>query len=223
MLFKNSKEKIFCIGLNKTGTTSLGVFFEQEDYKVAKQRDGELLLKNYIERDFASIIKFVEKSHANVYQDVPFSLPYTFPHLDNAFPNSKFILTVRNNSEDWYNSIFKFHSNFYNKGSKPSYESLLNAEYVYKGWSWNLMNNVFIKDKCSLYDKNEFIGVYENHIKMVSDYFKNKPEKLIAVNLSRNEDFQKLCAFLKINTTKKNFPEITSGDILSQNFKCDFL
>ncbi len=223
MLFKKSKQKIFCIGLNKTGTTSLGLFFENVEYKVAKQREGELLLKPYINRDFKDITKYVIKSKYNVFQDIPFSLPLTFPHLDDSIPNSKFILTVRNNSEDWYNSILKFHSDFYNKGFKPTYESLVNSKYMYKGWSWDIMNEVYIKDKNNLYNKKEFIAVYDNHINSVLNYFKNKPESLIVINLSKDEDFERLCQFLKISTTKKCFPRITSEDIVNKNYDCKFL
>ena len=78
MLFKNSKQKIFCIGLNKTGTTSLGLFFEKAGFNVAKQHEGELLLRSYINRDFKEITKYVTKSKYSVFQDVPFSLPLTF-------------------------------------------------------------------------------------------------------------------------------------------------
>jgi hypothetical protein len=223
MKFKNSKQKIFCIGLNKTGTTSLGSFFEKLGFNVAKQLEGELLLKAYINRDFNNIIKYVSKSKYYVFQDVPFSLPFTFPHLDNSISNSKFILTVRNSSEDWYNSILKFHSDFYNSGLKPSFDSLLNSNYVYKGWSWDLMNDVFIKDKFNLYDKKEFIAIYDNHLKTVLKYFKDKPERLIVINLSVDEDFDRLCQFLKISTTEKGFPRITSEDIVSKNYDCKFL
>jgi len=222
-MFKKNKEKIFCIGLNKTGTTSLGSFFEKNSFKVANQNEGELLLKSYLARDFNSIIGYVKKSKSSVFQDVPFSLPFTFPHLDLAFPNSKFILTIRNSDDDWYQSILKFHSDFYNNEKKPTYESLENSKYVYKGWSAKVMLDVFIENKENMYDKEEFKKVYNTYNKSVIDYFKNKPDKLIVINLSLKNDFERLCSYLKISTNENCFPKISSKDILNGNYNCEFL
>src|SRR5690606_9027316 len=126
-------------------------------YIVESQRKGELLLKNYIDRNFDAIIKHCNKTPSSVFQDVPFSLPFTFPHLDNAFPDSKFILTIRENSDVWYQSILKFHSDFFNKGKEPTYESLKNSNYVYSGWSWDFIQEVFINDKTLMYNKEIFV------------------------------------------------------------------
>src|SRR5690606_36194360 len=173
-LLKNHKPKIFCIGLNKTGTTSLGAFLEEQGLQVERQVKGERLLKPYLERDFKVIIKSCKRSSCNVFQDVPYSLPYTFMHLHTAFPNAKFILTVRDTPEQWYQSILTFHSQQFNKGLKPDVESLKNSKYIYKGWAWDLMNEVFIKNNPSIYDKKSFIKVYNNHNETIIDYFKNQ-------------------------------------------------
>jgi len=223
MKFFNKQPKIFCIGLNKTGTTSLGAFLEHSGFIVDKQSYGEGLLSNYLKRDFKSIIKHCKNSKAEVFQDVPFSLPYTFCHLDNAFPNSKFILTIRNSNEQWYESILKFHSDKFNKGSKPTYKSLINSNYVYKGWMWDLMNDVFFKNNENTYDRQGFIDVYDSYVASVKSYFRNTPNKLIIINLSKENDFKRVCEFLDINSNLKTFPKITSADILVKNYDCEFL
>lgn len=223
MVFKSSRPKIFCIGFNKTGTTSLGYFLEQSGYKVAKQREGERLLPQYIDRDFKAIISYCKKSSSEVFQDVPFSLPNTFVHLDNAFPKSKFVLTLRDSADQWYRSILNFHSKIYNKGEWPTAESLKQSKYIYKGWSWDLMHNVFDTSAENMYSKNEFVEKYEKHIDHVRDYFKNKEDKLIEINLSETKDFSKLCDFLNLETEHTEFPRITSQDIASKNFECKFL
>ena len=81
-IFKN-KPKIFCIGQNKTGTTTIESVLKSFNYKLGNQVQGELLLDTWYERDFKKIIKFCKTAEA--FQDVPFSLPYTFQHLDVAF------------------------------------------------------------------------------------------------------------------------------------------
>ena len=223
MIFKRHRHRIFCIGLNKTGTTSLGTFLEDVGFEVAKQRKGEALLPDYINRDFNSIIKYCKDSKADVFQDVPFSLPFTFAHLDNAFPDSRFILTQRNDPEQWYNSILKFHSDVFNNGQRPTYESLVKSKYIYEGWAWELMKDVFIRSKEEMYEKSHFMDVYRNHIREIESYFKNKSHKLISINLTVKDDFQRLCEFLNIQTELTEFPRITSKDIATQNFSSRFL
>ena len=44
--------KVFCIGKNKTGTTSMCVVFEMLGLKLGNQRKGELLLDDYLNNDF---------------------------------------------------------------------------------------------------------------------------------------------------------------------------
>lgn len=221
---QNKSKKVFCIGLNKTGTTSIGKFFELNGLEVARQREGEILLEYYLRRDFNEIIKFCQNSSAKFFQDVPFSCPFTFQHLDNAFPNSKFILTIRNSSKVWYKSILKFHSQFYNQGERPTYESLKNSNYVYKGWSWDLMNDVYFHGNIkSLYDQSQMEKIYQNHLKEVLNYFRNKPNKLIVINLSKKEDCNRLYKFLGLEKGDITFPYITSNNILKKNIGCSFI
>ena len=81
--------KIFGIGNNKTGTTSLSKAMSKLGYKVGNQKIAELLHKDWAQRNFTPIIEYCKT--AEFFQDVPFSKPFTFIVLDQAFPNSKFI------------------------------------------------------------------------------------------------------------------------------------
>ena len=118
MIFKNKKRsKIFCIGLHKTGTTSIEKVLTNLNYKIGDQVQGELLLDNWYRRDFDSIIEFSKSAEA--FQDTPFSLPFTFIALDQYFENAKFILSVRDDPEQWYNSLTKFHSKKWGFGQNP--------------------------------------------------------------------------------------------------------
>lgn len=92
--------KVFCIGRNKTGTTSMARAVVSLGFKLGKQSRAERLLEDWGKRDFCRIIRYCKS--ADAFQDIPFSLPDTYQALDEAFPKSKFILTVRNNSEEWY-------------------------------------------------------------------------------------------------------------------------
>jgi len=74
---KNSEPKIFCVGRNKTGTTSLTRLFRNLRIPVAPQRPAELLLKDWINNGFTQLIKFV-KYGGVAFQDIPFSLSTFF-------------------------------------------------------------------------------------------------------------------------------------------------
>ncbi len=104
MFFKKSP-KIFCVGLNKTGTTSLEKALKDLGYRMGDQNKAHALLFDYEKRDFKSIINFCKT--ADAFQDAPFSYHFTYLFLEQYFPDSKFILSVRSNSEEWYNSILK--------------------------------------------------------------------------------------------------------------------
>lgn len=222
-MFKKKRNKIFCIGFNKTGTTSLGYFLEQNGFIVENQRAGELLLDDYLENNFSSILKFCRKSNAQCYQDIPFSLPGLYKVLDKEFKNAKFILTVRDDAEEWFNSIHNFHSNFYAKGKTPNKKDLEESRYVYPGYSWNLMTNVFNFSSNDTYNKVEMMRIYNSHILDVKDYFSKRPNKLLVINLKKKEDFKSLCQFLEIKQSNNEFPRISSDDIISGNYNCEFL
>ena len=94
--------KIFCVGRNKTGTTSLEQALRGFNYRLGNQRQGELLLDDWARRDFRRIAQLA--ASADAFQDTPFSLPFTYQTLDAAFPGSKLILTLRSSPQDWYES-----------------------------------------------------------------------------------------------------------------------
>jgi hypothetical protein len=59
--FLNRKSKVFCIGQNKTGTTSMGELLRSLGYKLAPQEPAEMMIDDWAKRDFSKIIKFCKK------------------------------------------------------------------------------------------------------------------------------------------------------------------
>lgn len=198
--------KYFCIGANKTGTTSIKKAFKQFRFKVGNQRKAELLMSAYFKGDFEPIIRYCKTGE--FFQDVPFSCPETYRYLDEAIPNSKFILTVRNSADEWYNSLVKFHSKLYGNGSIPSVEMLKQVDYVYKGWTWEVMTKTYgINEKDNPYDKEMLLTYYNNHVASVKNYFKSKPNDLLVLNVSEKGAYQKLANFVGIEVEENaNFP-----------------
>ena len=86
--YSYAAEKVSCVGRNKTGTTSIKRALSDLGYRVALQEPAELLLPEWSRRDFKKLKRFCLRY--DVFQDVPFSYPFTFQEMDQAFPNAKF-------------------------------------------------------------------------------------------------------------------------------------
>lgn len=203
VLIKN-KPKIFCIGRNKTGTTSLKKAFQDLGFIVGHQRTAERLIRDYKVGNFEPIFQYCKS--AQVFQDVPFSYSKTFKHLDKAYPNSKFILSVRDSPEQWYNSVIKFHAKLFGNGKTPTAEQLKNSNYVWRGWIWESNRINFNSPEYNPYNKESLIENYLNHNMEVLDYFKDRPNDLLVINLSEEGSYQKFIEFIDVKSSKKSFP-----------------
>jgi hypothetical protein len=199
-----NKQKIFCIGRNKTGTTSLTKAMLDLGYTVGSERKGEQLIRFYKDRNFKPIIEHCKS--AEFFQDVPFSWPYTFMAVDAAFPGSKFILTVRDSSEQWYSSWIKHHSRLFAHKNLPTSEELQNAIYCYKGWLWEANQILYDMPEDDPFRKDVLIRHYEAHNSTVLDYFKYRPDDLLVLNLAEEGSYGKLCKFLNREPVYEKMP-----------------
>lgn len=185
--------KVFCIGMNKTGTTSLEAALTSLGYRLGLQARGEMLLRDWGRRDFRRIIDLCRT--ADAFQDSPFSRPDTFQAVDAAFPGSKFILSVRTSPDEWFQSLTRFLSKLIDKGRLPTADDLRACEYRYKGYLWEAaqLNGI---DERTLYDRNLYIARYLTHNQSVMDYFRARPADLLMLNVAEPDAMQRLCAFL---------------------------
>lgn len=199
------KPKIFGVGNNKTGTTSLKVAMKNLGFKVGEQRPAERMLHYWAKRDFKPIVEYCKT--AEFFQDVPFSKPFTFIALDQAFPGSKFILTVRDSPEQWYNSVTKFQTKLWGKNGKiPTKEDLMAASYVYKGWAWDMKLYANITPDEDIYQKDLLIKSYLEYNQNVIKYFEHRPDDLLVINVSDKGAYKTLCSFLGVKPDREDFP-----------------
>jgi hypothetical protein len=204
------KPKIFCIGRNKTGTTSLGLALEELGIIVAKQRPSEMLIKDWAKRDFRKISRFCHTAQA--FQDIPFSLPYSYQHLDFRFPRSKFILTIRKNPEQWYQSLISFHAKLFGRGKVPNYNDLKNANYVYPGWLLEANRAIYPTPDNDIYNKDILIDHYNYHNQSVLEYFRHRPNDLLILNLAEKDAFPRFCKFIGKPCTREKFPWVNQTE-----------
>jgi len=198
------KQKIFCVGRNKTGTTSLVNAMRKLGYSVGEQRTAELQLINWGQRDFRQLIRYCKTGE--FFQDIPFSLPYTFQAMDMAFAGSKFILTIRD-AEAWHKSMVDFHLKPSVHGEKSrSLNALKEAEYCYKGFAYDTKALVYDLPGDGPYDKETLISHYDFHNRMVIDYFRNRKKDLLILDVVEGGAYKKLCDFLGKPCQLEDFP-----------------
>ncbi|WP_190303294.1 MULTISPECIES: sulfotransferase [Methylomonas] len=198
------KRKIFGIGRNKTGTSSLTVALQSLGFAVGRQIWGERLLKSWAVRDFKPIIRYCHTAQA--FQDVPFSLPYTFQAMDMRFKGSKFILTVRDNPEQWYNSLTRFHKKMWGEQVLSSLSELKHVDYCYPGFAYDARALVHDVSEDDPYNKEILIRHYNFHNDVVMDYFRNRPDDLLVLNVAEKGAYKKLGDFLEVPCPADDFP-----------------
>ena len=173
-------------------------------YVVGDQTTAEMLVRDWGRRDFTKIAGYCHSGE--FFQDIPFSLPYTFQAMDMYFPSSKFILTIRD-SESWYKSMYDFHLRDTVHGNKAkSLEMLKDATYCYKGFAYDTKALVYDLPNDEPYHKETLINHYDFHNKMVKDYFRNRPEDLLVLEVSEAGAYKKLCDFLGKPCASVDFP-----------------
>ncbi len=191
---KSRNQKIFCIGRNKTGTTSIWKALQDLGYNVAPQKEPALLIQEWAHRDFKRLIRFCKGYEA--FQDAPFSYHFSFQAMDAAFPDSKFILTVRNSADEWYNSLIRSHAKIFGKKSSPSADELKDHIRYYRGRMWDGQFLLFGINEATLYNEKIYKDHYIRHNENVIDYFRHRENDLLVLNVSDDDAYSTLCCFL---------------------------
>lgn len=208
MLFQ-PRRKLFCIGFNKTGTTSLAAALCSLGFRVGDQIQAELLIDDWARRDFHRIIAYCRT--ADAFQDVPFSLNHTYAVMDHAYPGAKFILTIRDSADEWFDSLLRFHAKLIGKHRVPTADDLRDYEYLGKGWLWHAHRLLFNVDESNLYARAHYVEQYELHNRQVVDYFRHRPNDLLVLNVGQPDAMQSLCDFLRIGYDGRQMPHLNTS------------
>ncbi len=195
------RHPIFCIGHNKTGTTSLAHLLASGGYRMAPQRIGEALLPAWYAGDNHSIIAWIQTSKSQFYQDVPFSYPNTYKWLVEAFPKAYFIHTIRNSAEEWLDSRMRFDKKIVGSEGNPTWKQL--EEFQVGGLPRGSLAR-FRKEIIGLNeDPNErtsMLEFYNQYNQEIIEFFSNPDNgkfKFISLQINDPDFAIKLNAFLK--------------------------
>lgn len=166
--------KIFGIGLPRTGTASLCETFVILGYKARHY-------PKYIDR--AKIFEALVDS----------PICNEFETLDELYPDSKFILSVRD-LDGWLASCKAASRKFMWKRLSPVGRC---GPEVYRS-HMNLFNT-------TKYDEAKFVEGYHRHYDRVIEYFEGRDD-LLVYNLSDKDKMEKICAFLGKEIPDGGFP-----------------
>ncbi|XCN74206.1 MAG: sulfotransferase family protein [Candidatus Electrothrix aestuarii] len=179
------KPKIFGIGLNKTGTTTLGQCGEILGLRCTGCNPR--LLEDFVVRnDFSRIVQHV--SRYDLFEDWPW--PLIYKQLDEMFPGSKFILTVRSSAETWLESLKK-HS-MRTHPTKHCRKLAYNFNFPHK-------------------HEKEHVEFYIKHNDCVRSYFDNRRNDFVELCWENGDGFEKLCNFLGYDVPDVPFPHANKG------------
>ncbi len=176
-------EKVFVIGFQKTGTTSMGAALETLGYhlgggfRVNHPRGVPIPLPITQEKLASAARSFALR--ADAFEDNPW--PIVFREMDQAFPGSKFILT-RRDPATWIDSMIR-----------------------HFGVDANPMRTFIYGHGSPVGHEAQYIARYQRHIDKVLAYFAQRPDDLLILNLE-DADWPELCDFLGKPRPHEPFP-----------------
>lgn len=171
------KHKVFILGFQKTGTTSLEHALQNMGYRVM---GGDHHLMDFEHKSDLNAYLIKNLKSWDAVQDMPW--PLFYKELHALYPDAKFILTVRN-TEKWIKSVINY----------------------FAGIRIPLHQKIY-KVPCAEGHESVYKRVYEAHNRDVISFFENK-SNFIIMEQGRNFDYDTLCEFLQIEEVPKEaFP-----------------
>lgn len=173
--------KVFGIGFQKTGTTTLLAVFRALGYHCKDY--GKELLPALMRGDLQPVFDVVDQHDA--FEDNPWPLLYR--ELDAQYPGSKFILTLRDESQ-WIKSVVNHLGYLPDAMQKLVYGVGFPAGY-----------------------EDVFLERYRRHNREVQAYFADRPEDLLVIDLCAGQGWDEICAFLGRERPDIAFPHEFKG------------
>lgn len=120
--------------------------------------------------------------------DMPIQTRYH--HYDNCYLNSKFILTIRD-KKSWLKSCFYHFRHHSNNSQQLSYR----------------IEQMGV-DK---YDEVIFSKAYDNHFERAKNYFKDRQDDFLIIDICNGQGWDVLCSFLDKKKPSVPFPFLNSS------------
>lgn len=205
--------KVFCIGANKTGTTSLKQALEELGYRIGNQAEAEIVGLYALQGDVQRLLNYCKCAEA--FQDVPFSKGDIYKTLKAHFPDAGFILSVRDDENEWYESLVRFHTRRLSQdGLPPRIRDLKRSKYRYRGYEFESAQLRLEGQNCAdddfAFEENACKNGYLERNREITAFFGDAPN-FIVLNLKDEGAYGKLCDFLGKKPVRRRFPHLNSS------------
>jgi len=198
-MLKINKPKVFGIGLSKTATTSLNealciLGWKSIHYPEDVTTYNELLLSKY---------KLSIMESYDALTDITASV--CFMELDKTFPESKFIVTIRD-KETWLKSMEVLLCQTMLRGKW--HKALLDPREIPRGRlqtfkTYFLLHSMMYK--CLAFSNERLSHAFDIHYTSVFNYFKNR-NNLLVLDIFNGDGWEKLTKFLDVPMPDVPFP-----------------
>jgi hypothetical protein len=216
-------KKVFCISMQRTGTTSVGDFLDEHGYRVARWGDSHFYNWSYLASigDYESIFDSNAFRSYNAFEDGPWFHEDIYRLLFHRFPESKFIL-LRRDSNAWFNSMIR-HSdgkvlgNTYRHCKRyrrlDEYYDKVDNDPDFKPTLNEIDNLLSLKGK-----KEHYIRIYETYHRDVIEYFRRYDKKSLFVGRLEDPDkWSKIGIFLNIEVDREYRVHSNKSDKLKKD------
>tara|TARA_R110002072_G_scaffold117281_14_gene248271 strand:+ start:3097 stop:3768 length:672 start_codon:yes stop_codon:yes gene_type:complete len=204
MIFKKQQPKIFCISIQRTGTTSVGQFFKDHKYSVAGYEKHRSLKWSslWLSGNFEAIFKSKDFKKHQVFEDSPWWSPGFYKILFHRFPNAKFILFTRN-SDKWFDSMVS-HSKGKTLGNTYRHSRIYRREWEFDklyphshDFNFNEIDNLLELNEAHREHYKSIYEIWNRDTKLFFEQF--GPDRIISLELEDPLKWQKLGVFFGIN------------------------
>lgn len=184
--------KVFGIGLSRTGTRSLTSALRVLGFDTVHYPTDHATLRTLVRGD----ARFLLLDDHDGITDITVA-PY-YEDLDHLWPDSKFVLTVRD-QESWLRSC-RFH------WAKPMADKQGENEerQVYLEVQRFLRAAVYSSYE---FDRDRFRRAYCRHVDSVTGYFAGRGNDLLMLDIAGGDGYEKLAPFLGMPVPEQPFPQ----------------
>lgn len=175
--------KVFCVGMFKTGTSTMGTALQMLGYNVflSGWQRGEILQDNWFrepdkwKEHYETIRRKTEQYDA--FEDYPWM--WCYEQCYEWYPDAKYILLERDSQ-----SVANSDINMWRKEGAP---------------------------ESDIPPASQFIDRYERQFEAASEFFKDK-DNFMVMNIFEGEGWEKLCPFLGKDIPNQTFPHSNKGN-----------
>jgi sulfotransferase family protein len=191
--------KVFCIGAHKTGTTSMESALTMLGLRVCPAHvwwQNPALQTDFYRGEYGPVFDVIERFDA--FQDSPFNHSNFYEVLYRAYPDAKFIFTMRD-TDNWV-------------GSRKRWRAILIEKFLTTDKQLEQAARLFLEQEYGqsdyrTIDEEADRSVYERRNRRVLDFFTDPARPLLTLDLEQEDrPWQKLCAFLGLPVPDQRFP-----------------